>query len=276
MDSYFFVPGNKLFKFASIQSLKVEQIIIDLEDAVKRSQIAAITEELKIGFEKYKSSFIRVPIVGTDQKIDTELLCCLQGIGFKNFVLPKLNNIDDFEGVLAKTKSDEVRIILLVETPRLLAQCDDLLSRYNRFFVGLGLGSHDFMATIGGKHTIKNLEFARQRILYVARSNNIQAIDIVSMELKNRTDFMSEVKDGFEKGYDGKFLIHPWQFDILRNADFYTLEEYEWALKIDSLMQGVGSLDEFSAITVEGQVVEKPHWNKVQKIIKYYERYETK
>lgn len=273
MDSYFFVPGSRLNKIDAIKSLGVDHIIIDLEDAIRASEIAAIVNKLESSAEQFVNCYIRVPLLDENMNVDTDLLVKLQKIGFNRFVFPKLNTAADFKKVVPKLKiNDQLQILLLVESPSLLLECKELLEEFKGLFIGIGLGSHDFMAVVGGKHMLANLEFARQQLLYIARAANIEAIDIASMELENAEALEYEIKDGFDKGYDGKFIIHPWQLALLQGIDFYSEKEYQWALKINKLISEAGVLDEFNAIKVGGQVIEKPHWNRVQKILKFYKK----
>ncbi len=61
MDTYFFVPGDRISKIDQILSLGVSQIIIDLEDAVKLSEREHIFNVLK-NTQNLKSFFIRIPL----------------------------------------------------------------------------------------------------------------------------------------------------------------------------------------------------------------------
>ena len=99
------------------------------------------------------------------------------------------------------------------------------INSYRNRISAIGLGSHDFMASIGGKHTLQNLEVVRQHILYMAKAANIISIDIASMDLKDAEQFRSEVVDGFDKGYNAKFVIHPIQLHIRQNIKFYKSEK---------------------------------------------------
>ena len=61
MINYFFIPGDRLHKVETIQSLGVS-IIIDLEDAVKFSERQNIIKNLCDEAVKYKDFYIRVPL----------------------------------------------------------------------------------------------------------------------------------------------------------------------------------------------------------------------
>jgi citrate lyase beta subunit len=185
-------------------------------------------------------------------------------------VFPKLDSLQDFETTFEVFKNRDIKIILLVETPLLFLQVQEVLLKYKPYFSGIGIGSHDFMSVIGGVHTMENIEYIRQHILYLARAFEITAIDIASMELKNEALFEAEIIDGFQKGYDAKFFIHPWQVQVYDDINFYDAEEYEWALQIQEELENVGNQNEFNPIVINGQIIERPHLNRMKKILKYY------
>lgn len=270
MESYFFVPGTRLHKIPDIQKLNVSQIIIDLEDAVKFSEREQILEQLKTNAD-YKNFYVRVPLYDATEKIDTVIFKELYEKGFRKFVFPKIQKSVDFDVIISQSNYTDLQIILLVETTRFFLEVKDVLLKYENIFSGIGIGSHDFMAEVGGVHDLRNLEYVRLQILYLARMINIKAIDIASMELKQEENYKEEIIDGLRKGYDAKFFIHPWQIDIFKSISLYSREELNWARKVQNEFKIVGSKAEFNPVVIDGQIIERPHLNKAKKIIKYYE-----
>lgn len=271
MDPFFFVPGSKLDKISAIQALGCRNIIIDLEDAVKFSEQKLIVDKL-IANPKLNTFFLRVPLINQESdQIDASIVNLLIDNGYKKFMLPKLKSLKDFEVFLSLTFIEKKSLILLIETPRLFMEAKELLQKYSDFFLGISMGSHDFMALTHGVHTLENLEFPRQTILYLARMAGIMAIDIASMELKNQDLFTQEVLDGFNKGYDAKLLIHPWQLALFNRIEFYSEKEHLWARRIAGELKKVKSAGEFSPMVIDGQVYERPHLEKANRIIRYFE-----
>ena len=127
------------------------------------------------------------------------------------------------------------------------------------------------MAEVGGEHDLRNLEFVRSYIIYLARMINIEAIDIASMELSDSEAYSQEILDGLYKGFDAKFFIHPWQIKLFNSLPLYSPEEIEWAQKIKKEFINKGGFNEFSPIIIDGKVIERPHLNKAKKILRYYE-----
>lgn len=258
-----------MHKIPNILEWKVSEIIIDLEDAVKHSERAEIITQLISG-DSYKDYYIRVPLYNERAILDTNFFRQLYAHGFRKFVFPKIQKAADFDTFISEGKYTNIKGILLVETSRCFLEAKDLLLKYQNLFTGIGLGSHDFMAEVGGVHNLENLAFARLQIIYLARMVNIKAIDIASMELKDGKAYKDEIIDGFNKGYDAKFFIHPWQINLFQSISLYEEDEWKWALKVNKAIAEAGSAEEFSPIVIDGQIIERPHLAKAEKIIKYY------
>lgn len=273
MESYFFVPASKINKIQDLSKLKIKEYIIDFEDAIKASQRNSFFSELN-NLENSKNFYLRVPLHSLNHadKLDLKFISKFIEQGFTKFVFPKISSINQLEQVFTTFETKNLEIILLVETPRLYLELQSTIFNYQNILTGIGLGSHDFMSIVGGKHTLKNLEVLRQNILYLAKSCNILSIDIASMDINDEELFENEVTDGFNKGYDAKFIIHPKQLQIINNIHFYTEEEYIQALKIDEELSKLENKKEFNPIILDGKIIEQPHINRAKQILKNYKK----
>lgn len=274
MESFFFVPANRLHKIDAIYELGVDNVVIDLEDAIKSSEIPYYLELLK-NVAKKEEVWVRMPIYNLENNLDLTYYKQLLEMGFIKYVFPKLLNNEDFE-VLSLNFESLHKNVLLVESALMLVELPGLLKKHHLKIYGVGLGSHDFMNEIGAKHTLENLSFYRHLLLMYAKAYDIKSIDIASMELINETVLADEILDGFEKGFEAKFFIHPWQIAIKDKINFFNLEEYEWAKKIKKVYDEVGNKEEFNPIVVDGEIIEKPHLNRVFAILKYFKNNESK
>lgn len=268
MESYFFIPANRLHKIESIKELSIDKIIIDLEDAIKFSERDVFSHALKDSSID-RSCFIRVPIYDYKNILDLELYFALKKIGYTNFIFPKLQNYNDVKELVTHIQASE-KIIILVETPLLLLELKEVLSSFQSYFYGVGLGSHDLMNIIGGEHTLENIEFYRNKVLLYAKAYQLKSFDIASMELEDEDSLKAEILNGFKKGFDAKFYIHPWQIIQKDKLTFYNDKDLNWAIKINEVFQKVGNAEEFNPIVVDGEIIEKPHLNKVFTILKYF------
>ncbi|MAJ51618.1 MAG: hypothetical protein CMB82_08395 [Flammeovirgaceae bacterium] len=273
MEAYFFIPASKIDKIQSIFSYQIMEFIIDFEDSIKlseRDQLVSKLIELPVAAHYY----LRVPLheSSNPERLDLTFISKLIERGFKRFVFPKIISIKQLDEVLNIFEEEVLDIVLLIENPRLYIELLNTINSYHNRISAIGLGSHDFMASIGGKHTLQNLEVVRQHILYMAKAANIISIDIASMDLKDAEQFRSEVVDGFDKGYNAKFVIHPRQLQIMQDIKFYNREEYVRAVKIMEKLSLEKNKMEFAPIVVEGKIIERPHIENARKIIANYKK----
>lgn len=273
MDSYFFIPASKLKKLQELRKLNIKEFIIDFEDSIKASQRNIFFLELKI-LGNSKEFYIRVPLhsLKNANELDLTLISGFIEQGYKKFVFPKISSTNQFEKVLNTLNIPDLEIILLVETPRLYFELQSSILKYKKNLTGIGLGSHDFISIVGGKYTLKNLEVVRQNILYLAKYCNITSIDIASMNVDDKDSFKEEVLDGFNKGYEAKFIIHPKQFEIINEIQFYSEQEYIQALKIEEILSKLENKKEFNPIVFDGKIIEQPHINRAKQILKKYKK----
>jgi citrate lyase beta subunit len=271
LETFFFIPATKLHKI-NVLPLRLDQIIVDFEDAVAQSKREELITEI-YKYDNYKECFLRIPLINEEDEnsLDDSTLKKFLDRGFKKFVLPKLNSTNELNIILDIVSPFNTQLILLIETPRLYLDLMNNYPVYNNKFFGISLGSHDFIANVGAEYSLENLELVRHNILYIARSCNALSIDIASMELQNEKEFKNEVQDGFKKGFDAKFLIHPWQLEIIRNIKFYSKKEYQWALEVKKELEKVKKAEDFSPIVISGEVIERPHLAKMYKILKHFE-----
>lgn len=268
MKSYFFIPASKINKIIDMQHMGITDIIIDLEDAIKTSEISIFVDEIiEANFSNYH---VRVPIYNSKDELNLAVLTRLIEKGFTRFVLPKLANKKDVGTVYRAVEKKNVKCILLIEHPLLMLEIKEVLEEYGSIIYGLALGSHDFMAHIGGIHDLNNLCFYRQLILLHARAFGKLAIDIASMEISNKKALEKEILNGFNLGFDGKFLIHPKQFKVMKSIKFYSTEDLKWAREIHERLEVLSNENEFDPIVINGKIVEKPHIKKSIDILNFF------
>lgn len=269
MKSYFFVPASKLEKVQDITEKGINEIIIDFEDAILfKNRERYLKEFLKI--ENFQDLWIRVPTRQefTDN-IDIRFLTKVYQLGIKNIVLPKIISSKELVDLLLLFV--KCNFIILVEHPRLLIEIKNIFKEKPEIvksIKGLGLGSHDLMTFLGAKHDFSQLDYPRKQILYLAKAYCIEAIDIASMNVRDEISFTEEIIYAIKNGYDSKFLIHPNQFNWLKDYSETDNDSLIWAKRIvDKLPKNYngGSIEPF---ILNNEVIEKPHITKALQILK--------
>jgi len=274
MRTYFFVPAAKFDKVRKIETLNVDEIIIDFEDAILKGDRQSYLREV-VNDIHYLKYWYRTPLRSNDgTELDFSFLSQLLSSDISKVVLPKLNSAMelkqtlDFIGSLNKN----CHCIVLIEHPRLLIEMGTLLSnsKYSGQIIAVGIGSHDLMNVLGAEHTSEQIFYPRMQVLYLAKAYKKEAIDIASMNIDNIQAFQEELHFGLESGYDAKFLIHPRQLAWLQNFDLIRTRQLAWANKILAGLPEDHQGEDVEPYILDGQVIEKPHVVKAKEIIKKY------
>jgi citrate lyase beta subunit len=242
--------------------------VIDLEDALYNSSIEEAVKnifELKLP----NSSFLRIPYDPIELEQTHKYIKPLILAGFHNLILPKVIDkfgVESFIKTIQKWRSNRYQLILLIEHPIAIINLPKILEIEG--ITGIGLGSHDYCESVGMKHTLENLYWARMQLLNTGKAFNKEVIDIASMNLYDDHLFRSECEDAFSKGFDAKFIIHPWQLNIINNMRLYSPEEIKLALLLKDYISQIGGEKYFTIAKLEGKVIEKPHIGRIKKILK--------
>ncbi|OFY94638.1 MAG: hypothetical protein A2491_08990, partial [Bacteroidetes bacterium RIFOXYC12_FULL_35_7] len=267
------VPANNQKYINKSIDLKSDFIIYDLEESVSPNELIESLNNLRKIVIK-NNYYVRPHFFIKPEEINAELLENLIKIGFNNYVIPKLSSIvqlkliKSFFESIKNYKHDKYNFILLVENPAFLLCLNDALHCNFLNVKSIGFGSHDYCNIMGMKHTLENLYFARQTVLNTAKAFDLEAIDIVSLDLVNDSDFCDEVINGFSMGFDAKFIIHPKHFQLLNKIQYYTHEEVLEANLVYSKIHNLIN-DKVSVVKIDGKVYEKPHINRIINIINW-------
>lgn len=272
MKSYFFIPATKIHKLQDVVRSGVDQVVIDLEDAVLAEDRAALTQQLKLADESIKAHWIRVPLRDEwDEEIDTTLACELASAGWHYLVIPKIKSIDEFDATMdALAKTNAVKAcILLVEHPRMLIDLREvMLHKSSAMITSIAFGAHDFVNHIGGEFSFARLQHGRMQCLYVARAFGKVALDIASVNISDEQDFLNEVRDGLNSGFDGKLIIHPLQWSWMQSTLGHPQRDLIWAKKVMESLPGDVSGKEIEPFILDGEIIEKPHVERAMNILK--------
>ena len=120
----------------------------------------------------------------------------------------------------------------------------------------------------GMKNDYKLLRSIRMNIMLVAKAYSVKPIDVVSMRLKDKTWLTEEILDGFEIGYRGKLIIHPYQLEVLNSVEFYTLEEIKEYKKVFKYYQE-NIQEEDAVFSFNDRVYERMHMEEIMEIVEW-------
>ena len=281
IKSFFFVPGNNQKFINKVSNLKSDYFIFDLEDSVTPKELEQSIMNL-IKIELKDNYYVRFSFFNQENnQLNEKLITKLISIGFKNFVIPKfsgINQVIQIRSYFDKRKyniKDLFKFVLVVEHPSGLLNLNETISKKLINIISIGLGNYDYCSVMGMKHTLDNLYYARQVIVNTAKAYGLEAIDIVNIEFNNKKLFCEEVLNGFSMGFDGKFLIHPSQLDLLKSIKYYSAEEVAEAKILYPQIKKIMN-DELSIVKHKGKIFEKPHINRILNIINWNTKYGNK
>lgn len=256
LKSYFFIPGNHPKLISKIGSIEANEIIVDLEDSVKNSDFDEVVSNL--GVLGYRGDIWFRPSLTRGRSLDLSSITFLMKAGFRKFVIPKINNFEDFEKVesLLLNKSSEIDLLILIENAWMLQKIEYIIENCKLKLHGVGFGSHDYCLQTGMMHRYELLLFPRLQIMNIAKAHNILCIDIACMDIDNKANIEKEIQQAFQMGYDGKFFIHPNQLSILDEFVFYSKDELE---ENENILTEYIKLGEPSVFNYRGRTIEPPH-----------------
>ena len=237
------VPGSSPRFLAKAQGLAVDEVFLDLEDAVAPAQKAdaraAVAAALRSGDWGAKVRAVRINDVTTGWAYRDVVDVIEQAGEFVDaIVLPKVASpehvtwLDLLLGQVEQAMgypAGRIGIEAQIEDAAGLAAVDEIAAASPRL-EALVFGPADFMASLG----MRSLEIGAQperylggdafhyphlRILVAARARGLQAVDGPYAAIHDADGLRRNAASVAALGYDGKWVLHPGQVEIV-NAEF--------------------------------------------------------
>ena len=276
------VPGHieKMHVKASQQNVDV--IMLDLEDSVPveakesaRNQVIQSIHALD-----WQGATVTVRINGLDTLFGyRDLLEVAEAVGprIEAVVVPKVNHPGDIHFVCrmlngieaAKGFSSRINIEAIIESAEGLEQVSQIAKASDRLLT-MVFGIVDYSASIGARlvsisgHGEKEEEiypghrwnFEMSRIVMAAKAHGLLAIDAPYGNFKDPKGLQRSAALACALGYDGKWVIHPDQIEIINQVFSPSKEDVDRAIKVlaahkEAREKGLG------AVAVEGRMVDQ-------------------
>ena len=229
------VPGDDERKLAKAATLAVDEVILDLEDAVAPERKGGARETVARALRDLDWAAATVAIrVNRGSAGDLELVRAAKP---HVVVLPKVESRDEAEGLPVPAEAQ-------IETALGLVECERIAATPG--LEALVLGPGDLAASLGvpeltigaGAH----LEHALFRVAVAARAYGLAPIDGPFVALGDDEGLRASALRSRSFGYEGKWCIHPAQVAICNEVYAPTDEEVERARRILDIA-GVARLD---------------------------------
>ena len=239
--SVFAVPGSSEKMIGKALEFQVDQIFLDLEDAVApEAKVRARELISSAGQKQFKAPTISVRINSLESQWfadDLEMLKSGVGRWIDSIIVPKVHRASDLveiSGLLAQIESavgreqGSITIDAQIESAQGLVNCETIAKAPR--VASLNFGPADFMADLGASaEEVTSNEYALMRILVAARAAGVAAIDGPTLEVRDISKFERSAGIASAMGFDGKWVLHPDQIEACHRIFTPTQERFDEA-----------------------------------------------
>lgn len=272
-----YMPGDNWKMITKSVTLGVDSICMDMEDgtavnkkAEARATIAKALKELDFGASE---KLARINSVGSGwEKDDIEAILPYKPDGI---VIPKVESFEHVEWASriiedAELKNgwqvNSIRILIGVETAKGILNLKEIAVHPR--LDAIIFGGEDFAASIGAVRTKDAVEllYARQAVIVACAANDLQAIDIVTIDYKDLDALKVESEFGARLGFTGKQIIHPNQVAVVQEAFNPSDEAIAYARRIVETFEA-SQKEGKGAYSLDGKMIDMPLLKNAQKVL---------
>jgi citrate lyase beta subunit len=273
-----YMPGDDIHKIRKAATLGVDCICMDMEDGValnrKAQARATIAEALhNLDFGRAER-LARINPVGSGLELD-DLSSVLRGKP-DGILIPKVENAEQIRWVSQQLTQAEdqhgwergsIRLLTIIETARAIINLPKIAGADPRLET-LIFGAEDFAVDIGATRSPAGWEvlYARSAVITHAAAFDLQAIDIVFLDLGDIEGLRQEAELGAAMGFAGKQIIHPNQVAPVQEAFTPSQAAIAQAMRLIQAFEqhqaaGVG------AFVLDGKMVDAPVIKSAERIL---------
>ncbi len=272
-----YMPGDNWKMITKSITLGVDSICMDMEDgtavnkkADARAMIAKALGELDFGESE---KLARINSVGSGwEKDDIEAVLPYRPDGI---VIPKVESFDQVEwaGKIIEAAElkfgwpmNSIRILIGVETAKGILNLKEIAAHPR--LDAIIFGGEDFAASIGAVRTKDAVEllYARQAVVVACAANDLQAIDIVTIDYKDLEALKIESQFGAGLGFSGKQIIHPNQVSAVQEAFTPSEDAIAYARRIVETFE-TSQKEGKGAYALDGKMIDMPLLKNAQKVL---------
>lgn len=272
-----YMPGDNWKMITKSITLGVDSICMDMEDgaalnkkAEARATIARALQELDFGTSE---KLARINSVGSGwESDDIEAVLPHHPDGI---VIPKVESVEQVEWASriiedAELKNgwrvNSIRILIGVETAKGILNLKEIAAHPR--LDAVIFGGEDFAASIGATRTKDAIEllYARQAVIVACAANDLQPIDIVTIDYKDLEALKAEAEFGARLGFSGKQVIHPNQVQITQAAFTPSDEVIAHARRIVETFEA-SQKEGKGAYSLDGKMIDMPLLRHAEKVL---------
>jgi len=251
---------------------------MDMEDGVAitrkidaRAVIAQAMKDLDFGESE---RCIRINSVGSG--LEAYDLVAALAAHPDTIVVPKIESTDQVHWVCDHIESYElssnqdigsVRLLVGVETAKGIMNLRKI-AEADRRLEAIIFGAEDYAASIGARRTKEATEvlYARQAVITACASNDLQAIDMVYIDFRDREGLRLESEQGASWGFSGKQVIHPNQVPVVQKAFTPSEDEISYAKRVVETFEA-SQREGRGAYALDGKMIDMPLLKNARKVL---------
>jgi citrate lyase beta subunit len=263
-----FVPGSRPERFEKALATDVDQVCIDLEDAVpladKASARLATLEFIAAQRDAIRRSELGLRINSVTSELGQADIAAIAASRAKPafVMLPKVEDASEIHVALHVLNGSGVPLIAQLESPHAVFEARTIAKSSPRV-QALMFGGFDYAVAARCKPSYDAWLWARGMIAAAAAEAEIGAIDVPSLEIKALDVVAEDAARMIALGFTGKAAIHPAQVDVIQRAYLPTAAEVSLAQKVvDAISTANGG-----AIAVDGKLVDRPIEMAAQRVL---------
>ena len=272
-----FMPGNNPGMLASADSLGADSVILDIEDAVAKSEKDAARILVRHSLTDLRPQGVMcvVRINGLDTPYWRDDVAAAVAGRADVILLPKCERPDDLQAVSDRTAEldggDGIRLMGIVESSRGIENVSAIAASGGRL-VGLLLGAEDLTAEMGARRTPEGEEiaYARGRLLMACKACGIAAVDTPFPFVTDMEGLAKDAARAAQFGFSGKALISPHHVHAVREAFMPTEAQIAWAARVMDTAKAA-ERDGKGAVSLDGMMIDLPIIKRAERILQMAE-----
>jgi citrate lyase subunit beta / citryl-CoA lyase len=285
MRSMLFVPADSERKLARGVDSVADALILDLEDGVAaqnkasaRTAARALLHTRAGGTRTAAQLWVRINALGSEEaRLD---LAAIVPAAPDGLMVPRVahpRELIELGRVLTALETEAgrpagaTRLIPLLETPRGCLSAPDYLHGSMERLRAIAWGAEDLAAALGLPGTRGSdgdwsfaLLGARTQCLMVARALELDAIEAVTTQLKDRQSLRHDCERACAAGFTGKLAIHPDQLELINAAFTPSAAALERARRI---VAAFDSRPGTGAVALDDEMVDQVHLRAARRLL---------
>ena len=275
--SFLFAPGTHARKVEKVFDCGADHVILDLEDAVARSEKVAtralVVEALKR--PRKCGAYVRVNAFNTEFCYGDAM--AVTGPGLDGIVLPMAESREQimaFDWLVGSLERERclplggIDIIPIIETGKGMANARAIAAAGTRVKrVAFGAGDYTLDMNMEWTRGESELEHARAEMAVASRAAGLEApIDTVWVHIKDLDGIALSAKRAKQLGFQGKMCIYPPQVEVVNRAFTPTEEEIAFARRVVAAFEKA-EREGSSSIQLDGYFIDYPIVYKAQRTL---------